>query len=466
MTFRLRTALVVLALTALTTGAAFATVWHLFVSSQRAQLDGALLVVARSEAREAVAGSLDFTDAPGPSANAVGPLPKYGVIYAAGGRPVSTTANLSADSAPPMPRLVRFEEGFDFDFEGRPMRGITVPVEGTAMRVLLATTRDDLEEDSRILAHAMTAASMVGSLWAALIAFGVATLLTREHSAVGSVARRVASGDTSARVAFASSNPDMQQLADDLNAMIERLVGLLSVQERFIANAAHELRTPLTSLRIELELALRRGDTREDYEGALRGALESTRRLTGLAEDLLQLARMRAAPPPRAPVAIADAVADAVGDVAPLGRARHVFIVVEPLRGLVVGERSGVARILRNLLENAVRFSPDEGRVRVTGTSADGQLAITVTDDGPGVAPGDEERIFEPFAHAARGQQPNGSGLGLPIAREIARAFGGDVRAEVGGRGGSFVVTLPAAEDVRFADGDTPSAPAAIAALT
>ncbi|MBX3233443.1 MAG: HAMP domain-containing histidine kinase [Labilithrix sp.] len=462
MTFRVRTALVVLVLTALTMGGAFATVWHLFVSTQRAQLDRALLVVAENEAREATAGSLDFTDAPGPSANAVGPLPKYGVIYAAGGRPVSTTANLTAESAPPMPRLVRFGEGFDFEHDGRPMRGITVPVGGTAMRVLLATTRDDLEEDSMILRHAMSVAFVVGCVWAAVVAFGVATRLTREHSAVGAVARRVASGDTSARVAFASSNADMQQLADDLNAMIERLVGLLSVQERFIANAAHELRTPLTSLRIELELALRRGTTREDYEGALRGALDSARRLTGLAEDLLQLARMKAAAPVKGEAAIEDAVLDAVGDVAPVGRARHVFIVVEPFHALVAGDRAGIARLLRNLLENAVRFSPDEGRVRVAAAEKDGRLEISVSDDGPGIAKEDEDRIFEPFARGARGREPNGTGLGLSIARELARSYGGDVRAVPSEEGGRFVIALR----LREAPPEDEAAEPALAAAT
>src|SRR5690606_1253672 len=123
-----------------------------------------------------------------------------------------------------------------------------VPVATTGMRVLLATPRADLEDDARILARAMTIAFIVGCAWAGLVAFGVATRLTREHSLVGSVARRVASGDTSARVAFRSSNKDLRQLAGDLNAMIERLVGVSAMQDRFIAHAAHELRTPLTSL--------------------------------------------------------------------------------------------------------------------------------------------------------------------------------------------------------------------------
>lgn len=440
MTLRFRTALFVLVLTAVTMGAAFALVWERFVGSQREQLDRALLLVAHREASEAAAGGLDFTDAPGPSANAVGPLPKYGVIYALGGRPITTTANWSTDGAPAMPRLVPFETGFDFDHQGARFRGIVVGVPGSTMRVLLATTRDDLEDDARILARAMAIAFLVGCAWAALVAYGVSRRLTREHSMVGDVARRVASGDISARVAFRSSNAELRQLADDLNAMIERLVGLNAVQERFISHAAHELRTPLTALRIELEHALRHGADRSDYETAVRGALDSTRRLTALAEDLLQLARVKAAKE-SALVGVEQPLADAISDVAPLGRTRDVFILNEPIAGQVLGDRRGLARVFRNVLENAVRFSPRSGRVRVFGEERDGALEITIQDDGPGIEIEDIERVFEPFARGDRNDALEGTGLGLTIARELARSYGGDVRV-VPGKGGRLVVEL------------------------
>ena len=444
MTFRVRTALVVLVLTAVTMGSAFAIVWDRFVASQRRQLDDALLEVARREAAEAAGGSLDFTDAPGPSANAVGPLPKYGVIYTLGGRPVSMTPNLTDATAPPMPRLVPFERGFDFDGAGQPMRGVVVPVATTGMRVLLATPRADLEDDARILARAMTIAFIVGCAWAGIVAFGVATRLTREHTLVGNVARRVASGDTSARVAFRSSDKDLRQLAGDLNAMIERLVGVNAMQDRFIAHAAHELRTPLTSLRIELEHALRTGGSRDDYEVAVKGALESARRLSDLAEDLLQLARVKGATE-RVEVDVAEPLADAIADVAPVGRARDVFILKDAVQGRVLGDRRGLSRLFRNVLENAVRFSPRTGRVRITLEEADAALEIAVADDGPGVDVDDVERIFEPFARGSRNRDPEGTGLGLTIAREIARSYGGDVRVTPGS-GGRFLVRLHRAD--------------------
>lgn len=461
MTFRIRTALVVLALTALTMGSAFFAVWHVFVSSQRAQLDAALLDVARREASEALGGQLEFTDAPGPSANAVGPLPKYGVIYDANGTPLAHTENF--EHLPPMPRVDAFDAPFDFDHDGIPMRGVVVAVGKTGQRVFLATSREDFEDDARILAGAMTAAFVVGSLWAALVAFGVATRLTREHGMVASVARRVATGDTSARVEFRSSDADLRRLGQDLNAMIERLVGLLATQERFISHAAHELRTPLTSLRIEIEHALASASTRDEYDAALRGALESTRRLSDLAEDLLQLARVRAEITD-ATAAVEDALADAVADVAPMGRARHVTIVTEPVSAVVHGDRRSLARLFRNVLENAVRFSPPDRKVFIEGRTEADRAVVRVRDEGPGIDASDRERIFQPFTRGSRSDGAEGTGLGLSIARGIARACGGEIRAEEG-PGGSFVIELRAekspAKSVRDAEGD----PAALLAL-
>jgi two-component system heavy metal sensor histidine kinase CusS len=445
MTFRVRTAVVVLVLTALTMGGAFAGVWQVFVSAQQRQLDDALLAVAHREASEAAAGQLEFTDAPGPSANAVGPLPKFGVLYGINGLPLAHTDNFT--TLPPMPRTTPFDTCFDFDHEGLPMRGVVVGVANTGRRVLLAAPRADFEDDARILARAMAIAFAVGCVWAAVVAFGVATRLTREHGIVADVARRVATGDTSARVSFRSSDADLRQLAGDLNAMIERLVGLLAAQERFIAHAAHELRTPLTSLRIELELALRSARDRSEFESAVRGSLESARRLTDLAEDLLQLARVKAAPADDV-TALEDALTDAIADVAPVGRARDVFIVAEPLSATVRGDRRGLARLFRNLLENAVRFSPRLARVEVSGRTEDGQVFISITDRGPGIQPADKERIFEPFARPLGSDTGEGTGLGLSIARGLARAVGGDVTVEPG-KGGRFVVELRRVERAR-----------------
>jgi two-component system heavy metal sensor histidine kinase CusS len=438
MTFRVRTALVVLLLTVVTLGGAFVAVWGRFVSTRRAQLDEALLVVARRAATRRAAGALEFTDAPGPFANSV-TLPRYAVYYDEDGRPLSKTSNLA--TLPSLPPAAPLERGFDFEHDGIVMRGVLLAVGTAGRRLLIASPRGNLEEDAEALAHVMVIAFVAGCAWAAAVAFGVATRLTREHQIIMDVARRVASGDVSARVAFRASDVDLRQLASDLNAMIEQLVGLLAVQERFIAHAAHELRTPLTSLQLELEHAIQTARTPTDYDTALRGALESARRLTDLAEDLLQLARLNAAPTEEV-TPIEEALAAAVADVGPVGRTREVVIVTELTSASVRGDRRGLIRLLRNVLENAVRYSPRGGKVRVEGHVEDGHVVIGVTDEGPGIAPADAERIFEPFTRGVRDDGPAGTGLGLSIARGLARSLGGDVTVE-SGPGGRFFIELP-----------------------
>jgi signal transduction histidine kinase len=115
--------------------------------------------------------------------------------------------------------------------------------------------------------------------------------------------------------------------------------------------------------------------------------------------------------------------------------------VSESLPATVRGDRRGLARLLRNVLENAVRFSPRGGRVGVKSRIDHERILISVTDEGPGIVRGEEERIFEPFARGGRSDGPEGTGLGLSIARGLARSFGGDVAVERGD-GGRFVIEL------------------------
>lgn len=424
MTFRVRTALVVLALTAMTLGAALAVVWQQFVAAQRRQLDDALLEVAVREAAHVAAGYLDFTDAPGPSANSVGPLPKYGVAYGIDGMPLANTANLA--SIPSMPRLAPYDHGFDFDHDGLVLRAVVVAVPNTGRRILMATSRLDLEEDASILATAMAIAFAVGCVWAGVVAFTVAARLTREHAAIASVARRVASGDTGARVELRSSNAELGQLASDLNAMIDQLTRLLDAQDRFIRHAAHELRTPLKSLRIELESALDGAGDRAHYQRTLRRGIDSARRLTDLAEDLLQLARVKAAPSEEVSP-VEDALADAIADVAPVGRTRDVFVVVEAPSARVRGDHRGLARVFRNLLETAIEEAPRGTRIFVSSRVERDRIVIAGRTD--------------PSTSASAAGDVERRALRFSIARGLARAFGGEVTATVDGHPG-FEVEL------------------------
>jgi two-component system heavy metal sensor histidine kinase CusS len=297
---------------------------------------------------------------------------------------------------------------------------------------LLAAPRFDLDADAAFLTRAMLLVWLVAVGWAMLVTTWIVRRLTRGHESIAEVARRVAKGDLSARIPDRASGPEMAQLAHDVNRMIERLSSLLTSQKEFIAHAAHELRSPLTALYGELSHALRRLRDAESYQHSIEEALDSTRRLKLLAEELLTLARLDATvDAARETVEPSRILQGAVRSVARCAEERGVAIVVEgetsarPIRG----RAQDLERLFRNLLENAIRHSPPGGSIKVLLVDEPGGPFITVSDEGSGVKDADRDLIFEPFyrGSATRADDESGVGLGLAIARRIARAHGGDI---------------------------------------
>jgi two-component system heavy metal sensor histidine kinase CusS len=266
---------------------------------------------------------------------------------------------------------------------------------------------------------------------------------------MAAVVREVAGGNLQARVGAPSASGDEAQLARDIDEMIERLAELLDAQRVFIAHAAHELRSPLTALYGELALALRRSRGAEEYRRAIETAFASTHELKDLAEDLLTVARLGAAPPPsNASCEPAVAIEEAMRFVELGEGPSAVRFETTGACGPVRGGHRDLVRLLRNLLENAVRHSPAGGTVRCALAERDGFAAITISDEGPGVPEPARAKIFAPFFRGGEVAAPRlhgaESGLGLTIARGIARAYGGEVVLDEGFRQGArFEITLP-----------------------
>jgi signal transduction histidine kinase len=221
-----------------------------------------------------------------------------------------------------------------------------------------------------------------------------------------------------------------------------RLSAALSSQRAFVADAAHELRTPLAGLTAALEVA-------RDYpETADRGTLvpellDGHRRLGRLVNDLLVLASLDGQVPlRRRPVELDGVVADCTRRSVPDG----VCLRAGPSkRAVVLGDEAQIERMLTNLVDNALRYA--RTTVEVGLTVEDGEAVIAVEDDGPGVAPADRQRVWERFVRldGDRSRSSGGTGLGLALVRELARAHGGGVAIAdpASGRGSVFVVRLP-----------------------
>ncbi len=430
-----------LLLTLVTLAASFASISVVLDRYQERELDQALLVVARAEAEEAPLNHFSFSPGPGPAANDVGPLEKYGVMFDDQGAPLSATAPFDA-AAPRLETLdSALETPFDFTFADRRYRGVVVGIPGYPQRrLLLAASRNDLDGDSRFVRKAMGIAFAASVAWLFAAIGWIIRRNMREHRRIAETLRRIATGDTRARVAGEVSDLELRRVGSDVDEIAERLGHLVRNQRRFIAHAAHELRSPLAALHGELQSVLRKERTVEDYKKSLTFSLRASTRLKHLADELLELAKAEEAAEQAEPVSLGEVLSDVVESLAPLASEKDVRIVHHANELLVMARPRDLERVVRNLLDNAIRYSPRGGEVRIR-VAVDEAVAVHVDDDGPGVPLEERERIFEPFHRSPEARtEARGAGLGLAIARELAQQHGGDLH--MGARPSEFVLQL------------------------
>jgi heavy metal sensor kinase len=244
---------------------------------------------------------------------------------------------------------------------------------------------------------------------------------------------------------------EVGRLAATFDGMLNRLERAFVQQRQFTADASHELRTPLAMLMSQIDIALERNRTPDQYQQILRSLREDVADLSRLTSELLMLARAEAGQEPLATehVRLTDLVSGVVTSMEPLASARQVRVVVEQ-RGhpVVDGDEARLMQLVINLLDNAIKYTPAGGTVTVTTRHDPGWALIEVEDTGPGIQPEQRERIFERFFRVDSARlRGGGSGLGLAISRWIAQAHGGDIQVRGGVAGGStFCVRLPATE--------------------
>ena len=245
----------------------------------------------------------------------------------------------------------------------------------------------------------------------------------------------------------ATQLPDeVQPLVLALNDLLGRLRAALERERAFMADAAHELRTPLTALHLQMGM-LARASSEAEREAAMETLSAGVQRAIRLIEQMLALARQE----PRAdsqpvPVRLDELAREIVTELVPLADAGRIDLGVAAAQpAIVAGDADALRTLLRNLVDNAVRYTPAGGRVDVMVESTAAGARVTVTDDGPGVPPEERARLFDRFYRRA-GTTPTGSGLGLAIVKAIADAHGATVTLTAGptGRGLAVIVTFAA----------------------
>ena len=285
----------------------------------------------------------------------------------------------------------------------------------------------------------------VGLGW--LLARGSLTPIQKINQA----ARRISSANLDESIPTSGAGDELDQLAETLNAMMARIREGVERIRRFNANAAHELRTPLSHIcgRIESILQRPRGD--EEYREALARVLAEAQELAAGVNAMLRLSQSEAglSRSQRQRVELGPLLETLVEFFAPLAEERGIAIAAGPFPGVAVeGDGSWLRQLFSNLVDNAVKYCEAGDRIRIEARLEGHEVRVRVTDSGPGIAASELPEVFERFERGSGHQARPGFGLGLPLAREIARAHGGRITAaSEPGRETALTVWLPVASD-------------------
>jgi heavy metal sensor kinase len=300
-------------------------------------------------------------------------------------------------------------------------------------------------------------------LWAIPIALLLSALggyfLARKSLApiasMASQARGMGAANLHQRLSVSNERDELGQLAQTFNQLLERLENSFLQQRRFMADASHELRTPVAILRGEAEVALSRAErSPAEYRETLAILREESQRLAHIIEDLFTLARADAGQYPLTltQVYLDEVAAEALVRARSLAASKRINLTsaIEPNLPLL-GDESLLGRMLLNLLDNAIKYSPPDATVTLACSRSGDKYVVSVSDNGPGIPKELQPRIFERFFRADQARsrsdgETGGAGLGLSIARWIAEAHQGQLTLTRSGYSGSaFTATLPGA---------------------
>jgi two-component system sensor histidine kinase QseC len=288
-----------------------------------------------------------------------------------------------------------------------------------------------------------------GTLWPLALALPVLALLAWWAIRRGLAPLRALGTQLAARpahatqpVAVAGAPREIEPLLHALNDLLDRIETMLQAERRFTADAAHELRTPIAAIRAQAQVALAEADDAR-RQHALRATLEGCDRAARLVEQLLTLARLEAgAAVAMQPVDLHALARQVVGDLAPKAMARQQDLGLAGQPCVVNGDATLLAVLLRNLVDNALRYSPAGARVEVSVRGGvDGQAVLQVEDSGPGLSADRAQRLGRRFERG-QGQDASGSGLGWSIVQRIAEAHGLQATVGASQRLGGLAVTV------------------------
>ena len=338
------------------------------------------------------------------------------------------------------------------------------PIDVVGIRHIVVVARELHDQTERL--ESAQRALFLGIPLALLFAAGGGYILARKSLAPVTMmsikARQIGAETLTERITVQNERDELGFLATTLNELLQRLQRAFESQRSFMADASHELRTPLAIIQGEADVALSRQErTPVEYRESLAIIQTAARKLTRIVESLFLLARSDAGryPISRTRFYLDELLGDCIRAMRSVAGARGVGLNCDtPAELVIVADEALVHRMILNLIDNALKFTPPGGKVTVAAEAAGDQYIIRVADTGIGISEDDRARVFERFYRgertrstrgaAAASNVSTGAGLGLPIARWIAEIHDGRLFLDRSDETGTtFVITLPRAED-------------------
>jgi len=384
------------------------------------------------------------------------PYERFVEIWSDSGRPLYHSSAFRFEVNPPPPNPARYgaePRFFSFRFpSGEQWRTIGMKVTTSAgVRIIrISMSEEHLHEQIWDIFRFMSYLTPFFLIIAVLSGSYMARQALAPIDVMAVQAERIGAENLRERLAVANKEDELGHLAAVLNDLLDRLQRSFQRLKDFTADASHELRTPLTAMRSVGEVGLQPGQPPEQYREVIGSMLEENNRLTHLVDSLLFLSK-----------ADSDRVAlqcetfevsaflrDTTDILQVLAEEKGQTLEVDAPGGAVMltADRTLLRRAVLNLIDNAVKYTPEKGRIRLSTLLAGDRVRISVSDTGPGIAPEERERIFDRFYRLDkdRSRETGGSGLGLSIVQWIAGVHGGTVSIDGGSDGSTFTLDLPA----------------------
>lgn len=284
--------------------------------------------------------------------------------------------------------------------------------------------------------------------FAAAVGWFMARQAVSGVEAVTRAARKIAAGTLEERVPVRNWGDEIDQLAITFNEMLDRIQKLIREMKEITDNIAHDLKSPLTRMRGAAEVTLTTGRTTNEYEAMTASTIEECDRLLDMINTMLLISRTEAGieHPPLTEIDMGKIVSDAWELYGPSAEDKGIKLNCNAPPGMLIeADVPMIRRMIANFLDNAINYTPSGGTVDISVSTGDNQSVILrISDTGPGISSRDLPRIFERFYRGDHSRSMSGTGLGLSLARAIARSHGGDISVDsTPGQGSAFTVTLP-----------------------